>query len=484
MKISTLLYICLACLALMLFPSCDDELDIQPRQGLESDQVFTSPSNLEAALNGAYSEIKGAFGASFAGELYGGDFNIMSELLSADSNVIWGGSFNTYQEIFGKDITITNGVVNRNWLRAYQAINNINNVLANLDVAADQNQRDRVEGEARTMRGMMYFNLVRFWSRPWGTGTENTDPGVPLVLEPVTTVEDAERTANLGRSTVAEVYAQVLDDLTTAENLLKSFGGNSTGISTHTAAAILSRVYLQQGRYREAAEAASRVIESGLYSLNGNPLSAFNNSANTSEDVFAIQQTALSNAGMSNAGLATFYASLNGAGRGDIQVQEPHLRIFEAGDLRGGLQTDLPQSATIVNVSEFYYIGVGAQNSGQIQCAKYGEPTLNIPVIRLAEMYLTRAEGNLEADTTTGAAPADDINVVRQRAGLSPVGSPTRQDIRLERQRELAFEGFRLHDFKRWQLTTGGLPWDAPSLILPIPERELEAYDIQQNEGY
>lgn len=103
---------------------------------------------------------------------------------------------------------------------------------------------------------------------------------------------------------------------------------------------------------------------------------------------------------------------------------------------------------------------------------------------RCSPALLTRAEGNFEAGTGIGAAPADDINVVRQRAGLDPLNSVTREDIRLERQRELAFEGFRLHDFKRWQQTIDGLPWDAPNLILPIPERELEAYDIEQNEGY
>jgi hypothetical protein len=132
-----------------------------------------------------------------------------------------------------------------------------------------------------------------------------------------------------------------------------------------------------------------------------------------------------------------------------------------------------------------YYIGVFSQNSGFIMTAKWGDPNLNIPVIRLAEMYLTRAEGNFMAGTSIGADPMNDINTIRNRAGLDDLGvALTLDEIQLERQRELAFEGFRLHDFKRWQFSIAGLPFDAPELILPIPERETEVYNIPQNEGY
>lgn len=468
----------------LCFTSCDSELDISPRQGIETDKVFTSPSNLEAALFGAYSEIKGTFNATFAGELYGGDFNIISEMFSADGNVTWGGSFSTYREIFNKQISTTNTMVRNNWIRAYNAINNVNSVLDNLDIVTDLDQKDRLQGEALAIRGMLYFELVRLWSRPWGTGTEANDPGVPLVLKSINTVAEAEATANLGRSTVAAVYAQVIDDLTQAEVLLEPFGSNSTSISTYTASAILSRVYLQQGEFELAAQAADRVINSGLYSLVPSPLSGFNNSANSAEDIFAIQQTALSNAGTSNGGLSTFYASLNGNGRGDIQVEDAHLAIYEANDLRGGLQDDLSGTATIVNVNQFYYIGVGTQNSGFTQTAKYGDGNLNIPIVRLGEMYLTRAEGNFEAGTNIGSSPMDDINFIRKRAGLGNIDNLTQEEIRLERQRELAFEGFRLHDKKRWKESTGTLAFDAPELVLPIPERELEVYDIEQNPGY
>ncbi len=471
----------------LLASACNNQLDISPREVIDAEEVFTSADNLEAALGGAYAEFAGVFGGvntAFSGELFGGDFNLMSELLASDSNLIWGGSFSTYREVGNKAILVNNTLIRNNWLRAYLAINNLNTVLANLDVADSQEQADRIEGEALGLRAMLYFDLVRFWSRPWGTGTEASDLGVPLVLTAIVTTNDAEATADLGRSNVAAVYQQVVDDLERAETLLEPSGANGNFFSTYAASAVLSRVYLQQGNFELAAAKADRVIQSGVYSLVSEPLAAFNNPSNSSEDIFAIQQSTLRNAGANNSGLTTFYARLNGPGRGDMQVQEPHFLLFEAGDLRGGLQDDLPQTATIPDVREMYYIGVGGQNSGQIQCAKYGDPNLNIPTARLAEMYLTRAEANFEAGTSVGAAPVDDINVVRARAGLDPIGAVTQDEIREERQRELAFEGFRLHDFKRWQLQIDGLPFTDPALVLPIPERELEVYDIPQNEGY
>ena len=188
-KLSIILIVIMA----LGWTSCDKQLDISPRQSIETEKVFTNGTNLEAALAGAYSEIKGTFNGPFGGELYGGDFNLFSELLASDGNVIWGGSFSTYRQLYNKSVITTNVLIANDWIRAYNAINNLNNVLAHLDVADDQDQADRVQGEALALRSMIYFELVRLWSRPWGTGTEATDPGVPLVLSAVNTVEDAEK---------------------------------------------------------------------------------------------------------------------------------------------------------------------------------------------------------------------------------------------------------------------------------------------------
>ncbi len=467
-----------------LVPSCDGKLDIEPRQELATELVFVNEANLRSALVGAYSAIKGSFGDNEGGELYGGDFNMISELLASDGdNVFFAGSFSTYREVSRRAIFPDNTMIRDNWIRAYDAINTVNNVLANLDLADSQASSDDIEGQAKCIRGMIYFELVRFWSKPWGSGTESTDPGVPLVLDPILTVSDAEALGNIGRSNVAAVYTQVISDLQDAKSLL-SEDRNGTDLSSNAASAILSRVYLQQGNYTQAAIEANTVIQRDLYELTATPLAAFNNTANSSEDIFAIQQSTLSNAGTNNGGLTTFYASLNGPGRGDMQVDTLWIASYEAGDLRGGLQTDLSDDATITNVTEMYYEGIGAR-SGNYMCAKWGNGELNIPVIRYAEMLLTRAEANFEDGTTVGDTPLNDINLIRERAGLDPLITVTLDDIREERMKEFAFEGFALHDMKRWQVpVAGSFTFDANELILPIPERETEVYDISQNDGY
>jgi hypothetical protein len=100
-------------------------------------------------------------------------------------------------------------------------------------------------------------------------------------------------------------------------------------------------------------------------------------------------------------------------------------------------------------------------------------------------MYLTRAEANLRNGSTIGAPPVDDVNAVRERAGLSPLSSVTVDDVLRERRLELSFEGNLLHDLKRTERSVGSLDFDADDLVYPIPQRECDANpEISQNPGY
>ena len=90
-------------------------------------------------------------------------------------------------------------------------------------------------------------------------------------------------------------------------------------------------------------------------------------------------------------------------------------------------------------------------------------------------MYLIRAEGNLMEGTMVGDTPLNDINTVRQRSMAPALLTVTIDDILLERQLELGFEGFLIHDFKRTQRSVGTLPFNDNELVLPIPQRETDA---------
>ncbi|WP_262489906.1 RagB/SusD family nutrient uptake outer membrane protein [Hymenobacter sp. AT01-02] len=278
----------------------------------------------------------------------------------------------------------------------------------------------------------------------------------------------------MSRNTVAQVYEQVLTDLTTAEaRLITANPTNNNGFfaNRYAVAALLSRVYLQQGRFAESAAAATRVISSGRYTLVPEYADEFSSPndllANSTEDIFAVQVSSQSGVNELN----TFY-SVNR--RGDVNINEQLINLFEPGDERLDLFLIDPT-------------GGDPTYSGKYDVL-YG----NIKLFRLAEMYLNRAESNFRAGTTTGARPLDDINIIRSRAGLNPLTTLSIEDILKERRLELALEGFRLGDLKRNQESTVDLsstpvvlPYNSPRLIFPIPLREINANpNLVQNEGY
>jgi hypothetical protein len=473
-------FIILHFITITLLIACDKKLDIKPKQSVVADAILTTSDGIINLLHGAYSGIKGTYGTNEGGELYGGHFNFMSEELADDGDAGFIGTFQQHKDFFAKSMTTNHTYVLASWIRAYDVINMVNIVLDKLSIV-DESEQQRVEGEALCIRGMIYFELVRFWGLQWDPAGANTQPGVPIRLTPTYSVEDA---IFIPRSAVAQVYAQAISDLTEAETLLEPYGTNDVRVNTYTASAYLSRIYLQQSKFEEAALAANRVISSNLFTLVGRPIDAFNQMTNSTEDVFAIQQSTISNAGTSNSGLATHYASLNGQGRGDIIINDQHLARYEIGDLRGQVTSDLKETATFLNVKTMFYIGIG-QNSGFTNILKWGDATKNIPLVRLSEMYLTRAEGNFEAGTTHGALPLDDINLIRNRAGLDPLTFVSQDTIRNERRLELAYEGFALHDIRRWHLNIGTLSYDDPRLVLPIPQREIDVNpEMEQNEWY
>ncbi|MBC8154360.1 MAG: RagB/SusD family nutrient uptake outer membrane protein [Bacteroidetes bacterium] len=445
----------------LLLTGCGSRLDIQPVNTISNTNALATSADVEAALIGAYDGLGDD-------DLYGGNLLRDAELIGDNSGeVLFQGTFGEVRQVYRRLITNDNGQASRTWLEAYQTINICNTVLDNL-AKVDMSRRDNVEGQAKFIRGSLLFELVRFYARPWGDGDNNANLGVPIVLRS-TTVIDAS--ANVPRSPVAAVYTQVIQDLTEAEaKLLPTNGFFATKAA---AAAQLSRVYLQQGAYPNAAAAANRVIVSNRYSLAGNVEEAFDlrvfvNGINTDETIFALQVTDQDGTNSLN----TFYASAQLGGRGsDIIINDRHLNLYDAADLRG----------------ELFYI----DENDYTRTAKFINTYGNVQIFRLAEMYLTRAEANFRAATTTGAAPLADVNLIRARAGLPPLTAAqlTLAAILRERRLELAFEGTLIHDLKRnrtsTQYTSTVFPWNSPRLIYPIPLREIQANPaLIQNVGY
>jgi tetratricopeptide (TPR) repeat protein len=441
-----------------VFGACADQLDLKPQQNLDESMALANDANVKKALAGAYDALSG-FDISLAipssGTVWGGDLMMFSELLAANAEITWVGTFPEPREIFGKNILTTNRSVRDNWTSSYNTINIANNVLSAIDKVFDEDQ-DRVEGEALFIRGVVYFEIVRFYAKDYNNGNPAANPGVPIVLEPTRSIT-AE--SNVSRATVAQVYQQVIDDLTSAEALLPA--GNGFYANKVAAAAMLSRLYLQQGDFARARDAANRAIEYDEFALTETFAEAFNNEENSSEDIFALQVSAQDG----NNNMQTYWSiPAFGARDGDVEINAKHLNLYEADDDR----------------LEMFYTGNGAVRTG-----KWREQNTVMPIIRLAEMYITRAETNFRLGTTVGDTPLNDVNLLRNRAGLDDLIVLTIADILHERKVELAHEGFAIHDVKRLQLTVDGLPSTANDFIFPIPQREINANrSLVQNDGY
>lgn len=444
--------------SLVLVQSCTKKLDLQPKQSINAATALTSATDVEAAVIGAYSILAG-------GALYGTNLLLLPDLQAAENYASWRGTFQGQRQVSLKTMTRDNSEASRTWIAAYRAINMANIVLANTGVVKDAGLKDQLEGEALFIRGIMHFELVRFFAKPWGATPNNDHIGIVIKTKESLTEEPVD-----ARSSVKAVYDQVIADLTSAVAKLPD---TRDGIRAdkYAALAFLARVYLQQSDYAKALQAANTVIESGNYEMNSDIMEAFTTDL-SDESIWEIEQDVQNNAGTSNDGMATFYASIPGIGRADVRIDANFVNTYDAADLRK---------------TEWYYVGTGAR-PGNLYSAKWTAFEQNLPIIRLAEMYLIRAECNLRLGSAVGDTPANDLAQVRNpaRVGLPVIASPTLADVLQERIYELAFEGVRIHDIKRLKLSTGSFAWNNDMLVFPIPAREVNASNnvIVQNPGY
>lgn len=433
----------------ILMSSCEKQLNVKPLQSLDADEALSTSTGVINTLFGAYQRLQG-------GQLLGTNSILIGELFASGNELTFDGTFAGYLDIASQNLVSNNAEATRTWIRGYETINVVNNVIANIN-NVEANEKNKVLGEAKFIRGLVYFELVRYFAQPYNSSTTNEGFGVPLILNPT---KKADETLKVGRNKISEVYAQVIADLLEAKTLLPASNTNGRA-TTYSASGILARVYLQQSDFIKAANEATFIINSQKFSLVQNYSDEFNNSSNSVEDIFAIQQNEQSNAGTSNDGLATFFSS---GLRGDIYIESSHFNLYEVNDER---------------LSLFY--------DGE-RCGKWLDPYSNIPIIRLAEMYLTRAESNFRNSSTLGGnTPTQDINLIRARVNLNPIIVTSVNQILLERKKELAFEGDLFHTLKRTNRNIVNKPYNDPKLVLPIPQREIDANPIiakQQNAGY
>lgn len=447
-------------LALVILGSCDDNLDLQPEQSLSPGIVLSNEANLQNLLVGIYDEAAHGSVEAVPDNTWGGEIYTGMELYANAGDLMFNGTFEEPAEFNEKVLATTNAWVTNFWLNAYEVSNQTNLVIENLGVVEDEATKNRMEGEAKFLRALVYFDLVKSFGLPYEAGGANSQDGVPIVLTGVT---DAAQVEAPSRNTVAEVYAQVVADLNSAVSLLPETNGEFA--DRYSAQALLARVYLQQGNYAAARDAAHAVLQNSGHSLAPEFSGAFNNAEDGVEDLFAWQITSQDGTNDFN----TYWAGSAFGGRSgnpDVAITAAHMTIYD----------DPDNDAR----AAFFY-----ENNGGTATTKWQSEFGNIPFLRIAEMHLIRAEGNFREGTALGLSPEAEINALRGRSGAVAIAGLSLQNILDERKRELAFEGHNLHDRKRLQENIGSLPYNDPSLVMPIPQRERDANsNLSQNPGY
>lgn len=427
--------------------SCESILDLEPAQSLSNEVALADDTGVKQTLIGAYDRMAQS-------GILGGDIYMNADLYAGVDDLEWVGTYESYKEIYNRDILVNNAAVQDLWETAYEVTNTCNNILNALDVV-DAADRDRVEGEALALRAWCLFELTRMFGHQYEAASASTDLAVPIVLEPTLAIGE---NSEMVRNTVEECYNQVIADLEAAQEKLPE--KNDEFINTYVASALLARVYLQKEDYENARDAADRVIGSNDFELLADVAEAFGQDEATDEDVFSVEISTLDGTNDLN----EYYALNDFGGRSDVEILDAFFALYDPADAR---------SLLFVVDGDIRYT------------SKFNNEFGNISAIRIAEMYLIRAECNQRLGTAVGADPVDDYNMVHTRAGLPEAVSVALDDILLERRLELAFEGFRVHDIKRTKGMIGTMNYDDPKMIYPIPQIEIEKNPLLvQNEGY
>lgn len=445
----------------MIVISCEKELDLEPQQSISIDAATATPENINSILLAAYDIGRNTSPDNVAplyNGIYSGELNIVSELLGNTDQVSWNGTFANLADIFNKALINNNASALNIYNDSYAIMGHINTVLANLDKFDDASERNRVEGEAKFLRGLVYFDMVKLYGQQYNSAGGNSQLGVPIILTP------PDVNIRIPRNTVEEVYAQVISDLSDAYDKLPDT--NDARADKYAAEAILARVYLQQGNFTAARDAADDVLQNSGHALTPTFADAFDTDDNTVETIFSWVITNQEGTNLTNTHYAT--EALGGRG-GDIAITQTYLDKFDS---------DADERRN------FNYPGEGV-STGLTLSSKHTRQFANATPVRIAEMHLIRAECNFRLNTSVGLAPLDEINALRARSSAPALGALTLDLILLERELELAFEGFTLHDYKRTQRAIGSLPFDDAKLVFPIPQSARDRNPLlEQNQGY
>jgi starch-binding outer membrane protein, SusD/RagB family len=481
-------------LLLLIASGCEDQLDLAPENNLTTATAYKTAADAKSAIDAAYSQL---------GTIYRDENIVTPNIVATDDGIPFLTGNANRVALWNYSIIPANTFVFNIWSFAYIAIQRSNIVIARLpSISMDESLKARYIAEAKFLRALHYFNLVRFFG------------GVPLVLNETTSVENLE----VPRNTVDEVYAQIELDLTEIESVLpKTYSGADIGRATQGAAkGLLAKVYLTRAGntpaspfWEKAAAKAREVIDLGAnYGLWDNYADVFS-LANKGGKESIFEVVYITNILGTN--FSTGYAPRGAPivpnnGSGILRVSTQLFNSYLITDKR------LPVTflTSYVNPTTGVTVNLSTTDTNPANATSYwklADPTSTIagnagksfPYMRYSEILLIYAEALNEANSGPAPEAYNAINEVRSRAGLPDLAGLTQSQFRdsvyLERRLELCFEGHRWFDLVRTGKLVEAVKAENSfnrnaniqeiNVLLPIPQQERDSNpNLSQNTGY
>lgn len=496
-----------AILAASLSSCVNDWLDVAPSDGTDADAALTSSSDLAAARTGMYKALKGN---SSLVDYYGQQFFVYGDVHAGDdyqyNNLGGSNRASFYYDMnyqTASEFTSSTSSSNVAWKSPYIVIGRANRIIAAAeggalsDAAEAKATIDQYAAEAKVLRALAHFDLVRIYGKPY-TEDQGASLGVPLVTGVL------ESNAKPARSTVAEVYTQVVKDLTEAISSNALATETEPGyVSVWGAKAILSRVYLNMGDYANALSVAEDIIKNSGAALwtRDQYFKAWDASTpNESEFLFRL-----------NVSGSTDNNDLNGIG--NLQGRDGYKEMVATKKFVDMLSADANDVRNDMFLPATADKEVAAFGTNKVYLNKLRGQGGNlrnvtiIPIIRLSEVYLTAAECAFRTNDKAKAVEyLNDLvkNRTTTEASLATVDNITLERILIERRKELIGEGQRYFDALRnnetitrytneadkgWHKTLSkeaqSFDRDYFKAIAAIPQAEINANpNIKQNTGY
>jgi hypothetical protein len=465
----------------LTFSSCEKLLDKDPTDKISIEDLFKDVAGAKTALAGAYSSLLSSTNYQLNSMVYpdllGGNIKYSQLIIIR------------LDDIYNAAQTPAESQMNDTYAALYSEINNVNNILKYTAAAEGRDsEKIKIIAEAKCLRALMHFDLLRTFARPYNYTADASHPGIVINLEPRLL---GDLTAV--RATAAASYQAVITDL---EEAIGSFDASNVGVlssglkqnyfTVSSAKALLAKVYLYANNWDKAYALADEIIKSNQYTLLSNTayVASWTGRAASTESVFElpIETTASGNS------LGSYY-SLNDHTYRAYAATTDLLNLYKTTDVRraGSLFNLLT-----INGSPFYF------------SKKYSAGGVNatpVKLLRLSELYLIRAEAAAEKSTPDFTVANADLNTLIKRADASAAtvrytDKATLLDaIMLERRKELAFEGNLLFDLARKKIAVTrtdcsatpncNLAADDYRLVMPFPFITINANrNVVQNEGY